>query len=51
LDDWLIVGVSQGNPNPDDYYDETRGIIAPRTNGLHVKNIRFYNFKSNMILL
>lgn len=44
------MGVSQNNPNPDEYYVGTNAIIAPRTNGLHVKNVRIHNFIADMIL-
>lgn len=47
----MIVGKSK-NPAPDeDFYHESRGIIAPRTDGFHARNVRLYNFDSDMILL
>ena len=46
----LIVGYSQGNA-PDDIdtvYNNARGFIASRTDGLKGLNIRFYNFGPTM---
>lgn len=47
----MIVGKSSNPESEPDYYLETRGIIAPRTNWFHVNNIRLYNFDEDMILL
>lgn len=38
----LVVGISQGNPPP--VTAKARGIIAPRTDYMHFKNIRLHNF-------
>ena len=35
---------------PDEYYKETRAVIAPRTDGFLVNNVKIYNFDENMIL-
>lgn len=44
IENFMIVGKSS-NPEPDDqFYFESRGIIAPRTDGFSAKNIRLYNF-------
>lgn len=46
----LVVGFSQGNaPDNMDYvYNEARGVIASRTDGLKFSDIRFYNFGPTM---
>ena len=46
----LVVGYSQGNaPDNMDYvYNEARGVIASRTDGLRFSDIRFYNFGPTM---
>lgn len=51
IEDWLIVGRSNNNAEEKAYYDETRAIIAPRTNGFYIDNVRVYNFEDNMIIL
>ena len=46
----LVVGYSEGNA-PDDLeynYNNARGVIASRTDGLKFSDIRFYNFAPNM---
>ena len=50
LDTALIVGHSNGNANPFDYYNNTRAIIAPRTSGFTAKNIKIYNYGNNSAL-
>ena len=42
VDGALVVGQSQGNPPSP--LSGAAGVIAPRTNYMHFKNIRFYNF-------
>ena len=46
----VIVGFSRGNApeNIDDTYKNTRGIIASRTDGLIVSNMKFINFGLTM---
>jgi hypothetical protein len=51
LDNALIIGKSNGNANSDDYYDGSRALVVPRTNGFLAKNIRLYNFGSNTALI
>lgn len=48
--DSLIVGYSQGNApsDIDTTYNLARGLIAPRTDGLKVSGIKFYNFGPKM---
>ncbi len=40
----LIVAVSRGNSEEFSKYENARGIITPRTDGLLVNDIQFYNF-------
>jgi len=49
--DTLIIGKSVGNPAAAEFYDGSRGIIVPRTNGFLAKNIKLYNFGANQILV
>lgn len=51
LDNALIVGRSNGNANPFDYYNGTRAIVVPRTNGFLAKNIKIYNYGNNSALI
>lgn len=48
--DSVIVGYSQGNGpvDVDIDYNNGRGVIASRTDGLLVKNIQFFNFGATM---
>jgi hypothetical protein len=48
--DSLIVGFSQGNApaNVDTLYGDSRGLIAPRTDGLRVDSVEFHNFGPTM---
>jgi hypothetical protein len=48
--DCLIVGYSNTNApaNINADYKDVRGLIASRTDGLLVKNIRFHNFGATM---
>jgi hypothetical protein len=51
--DMAIIGESTGNP-PDNFaatLDGARGVIGPRTSGIKITDIRFYNFRSNMVIL
>ena len=48
-----IIGVSNGNP-PDSAstaLSGAAGVIAPRTSGWKMSNIRFHNFLSSMVIL
>jgi hypothetical protein len=40
----MIVGKSSNPEEDSSFYFESRGIIAPRTDGFSAKNIRFYNY-------
>lgn len=51
VENFMIVGKSNNPETSENFYLESRGIIAPRTNGLSVTNVRFYNFDEDMILL
>ncbi|CAK63336.1 unnamed protein product (macronuclear) [Paramecium tetraurelia] len=52
LDNAVIIGKSNHNANPDDtYYDGSRAMVVPRTNGFLAKNIRIYNYGSNTALI
>lgn len=46
----LVVGFSQGNKpdNIDFYYNNARGVIASRTDGLKFSGITFWNFGPTM---
>ncbi|CAK78473.1 unnamed protein product (macronuclear) [Paramecium tetraurelia] len=47
-----LLGRSNGNANPDiTYYDGSRAMVVPRTNGFLAKNIRIYNYGSNSALI
>jgi hypothetical protein len=39
IQNYLIVGKSRGNANPDNYYIDSRAIIAPRTDGFMASNV------------
>lgn len=49
-EDCLVVGYSAGNvpSNVNDDYNNARGVIASRTDGLKFTGIRFYNFGTTM---
>jgi hypothetical protein len=52
IENFLIVGQSQGNANTEaNYYNGSIGVITPRTNAFYVKNVRFQNFKKDMVLV
>jgi hypothetical protein len=52
IENFLIVGQSQGNANTEaNYYNGSIGVITPRTSGFYVKNVRFQNFKTDMVLV
>ncbi|CAD8161606.1 unnamed protein product [Paramecium octaurelia] len=51
LDNALIIGKSIYNAQPDAYYQGSRAIIVPRTNGFLAKNIRMFNFGNYSALI
>jgi hypothetical protein len=51
VENFVIVGKSRGNANPDSFYQGARAIIAPRTDGFYVRDVKIYNFGPNMTLL
>lgn len=51
LDNALIIGQSLGNPSSNEYYDGSRALVVPRTNGFLAKNIRIHNFGSNSAII
>lgn len=47
LQNIIFVGKSNNNVNINPrYYNNSRGIITPRSNGFYSKNIEFYNYDS-----
>jgi|JI81BgreenRNA_FD_contig_21_13752780_length_332_multi_3_in_0_out_0_1 hypothetical protein len=48
----VIIGITLNNPTPDiTQLNSSRGVIAPRSSGLKLSNIRFINFISGSIIL
>ena len=47
----MIVGKSNNPETEENYYQNTRGIITPRTNWFSAKNVRLYNYDKDMVLI
>ena len=44
VENFMIIGKSNNPETEENYYMNTRAIVAPRTNQFRVNNVRMYNF-------